>query len=176
MNEKMNMLLLETVNCCGNVEYGVTLITRTTCEDSYIEGVDKTRLFASEAEAKRCFERLRPIVKIHPYAALQQFNRYGKSGPTKLPLSKCVGKSKRIRHALKHPDGTKTYWHAVLCDEEIVYPTDNGAQYFNSLNAFVAAHYLAEHPTRKRGNGWEECETKMFGEWVKMGVVRELIA
>lgn len=170
------MLLLETVTCAGNVEYGVTLITRTTCEDSYIEGVDKTHLFATEAEATRCFEQLRRITKNHPYAALQQFNRYGKSGPTKLPLSKCVGKSKRIKHGVKRPDGTKSYWHAVLCGEEIVYPDANGAHYFKSLHAFVAAHYRAEHPTRKRGNGWEECETKMFDEWVKMSVVREVVA
>lgn len=172
------MLLLETVKCYGSVEYAVTLITGTTDEyqDLYVEGVDKTRVFATEAEAQRCFDHLRHITKNRPYAALQQFNRYGKSGPTKLPLSKCVGPSKRIRHCVKRPDGTKSYWQAALCGEEIAYPGENSLKWFGSLNAFVSAHYTDEHPTRKSGNGWEECETKIYGEWVKMGVVREVIA
>jgi hypothetical protein len=87
-----------------------------------------------------------------------------------------VGRSKRIRHCVKRPDGTKSYWQAVLCGEEIAYPDDSGLHYFASLTAFVHAHYLAEHPTRKRGNGWEECETMVFGEWVKMSVMREIVA
>lgn len=172
------MLLLETMKCQGDVEFSVTLITGTTNEDQdlYVEGVDKTHIFATEAEAQRCFEHLRHITKNRPYAALQQFNRYGKSGPTKLPLSKCVGQTKRIRHAVKRPDGTKSYWQAVLCGEEIAYPDKDGVKFFASLNAFVTAHYTAEHPTRKRGNGWEECETKIYGEWVKMCIVREIAA
>lgn len=171
------MLLLETMKCGGLVEYSVTLITGSTSEeDCYVEGVDKTHIFATEAEAQRCFEQLRHIAKIRPYAALKKFNRYGKSTPTKMPLSKCVGQSKRIRHCVKRPDGTKHYWQAVLAGEEIAYPGENSLQWFKSLNAFVSAHYLEEHPTRKSGNGWEECETKIYGEWVKMGVVREIAA
>lgn len=172
------MLLLETVKCFGNVEYGVTLITGTTNEDLdlYVEGVDKTHLFASETEARHCFEHLLPIAKIGPYAALKRFNRYGKSRPTKPPLSKCVGETKRIRHCLNRPDGTKSYWQAILQGEEISYPDENGIKRFASLNAFVAAHYADEHPTRKCGNVWEECETKMYGEWVKMSIVREVVA
>ena len=174
----MNTLLLEIMKYGENVEYSVTLITGTTNEDLdlYVEGVDKTRLFATEAEAQRCFDQLRPIAKNSPYMALHQFNRYGKSDLIKMPLSKCVGKSKRIKHCVKRPDGTKSCWQAVLCGEEIVYPHEDGVQYFPSLNAFVSAHYAAEHPTRKRGNGWEECETKMYGEWVKLCVVREVVA
>lgn len=172
----MNMLLLETMKCGGTVEFSVTLITGTTSEeDLYVEGVDKTHIFATEAEAQRCFEQLRSIAKIGPYAALKRFNRYGKSSPTKLPLSKCVGQSKRIRHCVKLPDGTRSYWHAVLAGEEIAYPGENGLKWFGSLNAFVSAHYVDEHPTRKSGNGWEECETKIYGEWVKMSVVREVV-
>jgi hypothetical protein len=174
----MNMLLLETMKCGGKVEYSVTLITGTTDEDVdfYVEGVDKTRIFETEAEALRCFEQLRPIAKLDPYTALKRFNRYGKSSPTKLPLSKCVGKSKRIRHCVKRPDGTKSYWQAVLAGEEIAYPGDNTLKWFGSLNAFVSAHYTDEHPTRKSGKAWEECETLIFGEWVKMSVVREVVA
>jgi hypothetical protein len=172
----MNMLLLETMKCRGTVEYSVTLITGTSEEDLYVEGVDKTHIFETEAEAQLCFEKLRPIAKLGAYAALKRFNRYGKSAPVKLPLSKCVGKTKRIRHCVKRPDGTKSYWQAVLADEEIAYPGENSLKWFGSLNAFVSAHYTDEHPTRKGGNGWEECETLIFGEWVKMGVVREVVA
>ena len=173
----MNTLLLETMKCQGTVEYSVTLITGTTSEeDLYVEGVDKTHIFATQAEAISCFEQLRPIAKIGHYAALKRFNRYGKSTPVKLPLSKCVGKSKRIRHCVKRPDGTKSYWQAVLAGEEIAYPGENSLKWFGSLNAFVSAHYADEHPTRKGGNGWEECETLIFGEWVKMAVVREVLA
>lgn len=171
------MLLLETMKCGGIIEYSVTLITRTTSEeDLYVEGVDKTHIFTTETEAHRCFEQLRPITKLDPYTALKRFNRYGKSWPTKLPLSKCVGKSKRIRHCVKRPDGSTSYWNAVLCGEEIAYPGENSLKWFGSLNAFVSAHYADEHPTRKSGNGWEECQTVIFGEWVKMGVVREVVA
>jgi len=171
------MLLLETMKCGGIVEFSVTLITGSTSEDDlYVEGVDKTHIFATEAVAQRCFEQLRHIAKIDSYTALKRFNRYGKSGPTKMALSKCVGHTKRIRHCVKLPDGSKSCWHAVLAGEEIAYPGENSLKWFGSLNAFVSAHYKAEHPTRKRGNGWEECETKMYGEWVKMGVVREVVA
>jgi len=172
----MNLVLLEQMRC-GGVEFSVTLITGTTSEeDLFVEGVDKTHIFATEAESIRCFEKLRPIAKLDHYTALKRFNRYGKSGSTKMPLSECVGKSKRIRHGLKRPDGSKSYWHAVLAGEEIAYPGDNSLKWFGSLHAFVSAHYADEHPTRKSGNGWEECETLIFGEWVKMGIVREVRA
>ena len=173
----MNQILLEQMICGGVVEYSVTLITGTTSEeDLFVEGVDKTHIFETEAESLRCFEKLRPLAKVDSYTALKRFNRYGKSGPTKMALSVCVGKSKRIRHCVKRPDGTKSVWQAVLAGEEIAYPGENSLKWFGSLNAFVSAHYTDEHPTRKSGNGWEECETLIFGEWVKMGVVREVRA
>lgn len=175
----MNLVLLEKVICGGVVEFSVTLVTGQTSndEDQYVEGVEKTHIFATEAEAQRCFENLRHIARNLPYAALQQFNRYGKSGPTKLPLSKCLGHTKRIKHCVKRPDGTKSVWNAVLCGEEIAYPDDQGKlHFFASLNAFVSAHYKAEHPFRTRGNGWDECETVIYGEWVKLAVMREVRA
>jgi hypothetical protein len=166
----MNSLLLEIVKCYGDVEYAVTLITGDTDRDLYVEGVDKSHTFATEAEAQCCFEKLCYIKDLSPYAALKKFNRY-KTRSIKLPLSKCVGHTKRIRHCVHRPDGTKSYWDAVLCGEVI---TLTDTQCFKSLRAFVEAHYLAEHPFRKGGNGWEECETILYGEWVKLGLVREV--
>lgn len=169
----MNMLLFEVLKCYGDTEYSVTLITGQP-EEGFIEGVDKTHTFATEAEARTCFEHLRHLTRLTPYAALQQFNRYNKT--VQVDLSKCVGHTKRIRHCLKRPDGTKSTWQAVLSGEHILYEDETHLNLFKTLGAFVSAHYKAEHPTRKGGNGWKECETIIYGEWVKLEVVREVVA
>jgi hypothetical protein len=159
----------------GIPEYGVTLITGQTGENElYVEGVEKTHLFETEEESLVCFKHLRHIVKNRPLAALEQFNRYKKNG--KVPLSKCVGHTKRVRHCVKRPNGTKSYWNATLSGEKIVLTTETHTMVFSTLGAFASAHYKAEHPTRKIGKGWEECETIIYGEWVKMAVMREVNA
>jgi hypothetical protein len=174
----MNLVLLEKLICGGDTEYSVTLVTGQTSEeeDQYVEGVEKTHIFATQAESERCFESLRHLARASPYEALKRFNRYGKSKPTKLPLSKCVGPTHRIKHCVKRPDGTLSVWQAVLCGEEVAYPGDNGLKFFPSLTAFSSAHYAEENPSRKGSNGWEECKTLIYGEWVKLAVVREVRA
>jgi hypothetical protein len=172
----MNMLLLEQMKCCGETHYSVTLVTGQTSNDEaqFVEGVEKTHKFDTESESQICFEHLRFIAWLSPYEALKKFNRYVKPKPPKLPLSKCVGQTKRIKHCVKRPDGSKSVWHAVLCGEDIAYTDDNGIRFFHSLHAFVSTHYKAEHPTRVCGNGWEECQAVVYGEWVKLAVMREV--
>lgn len=173
----MNSLFL-TKMTSDRVEYGVTLLTGSKCDDydRYVENMEKTKVFETEEEAKHCFKNLAHITKNRPYAALKQFNQYGKSRRTILPLSKCVGHTNRIRHRIKHSDGTYSYWHATLVGEKIVRANENNTHIYSTLGEFVTHHYKSEHPTRKCGKGWDECETKIFGEWVKMAVMREIRA
>ena len=171
----MNMLLLEQMICFGEAKYSVTLVTGQTHEheDLYVEGVEKTHHFETEADAQVCFEYLRYIAKIHPYPALKAFNRYNRTR-IQAPLSKCVGHTQRIRHCVKLPNGSKSYWNAVLSGERIIYSDANSVKVFKTLGAFASAHYKMEHPTRKSGKGWEECETIIHGEWVTMAMMREI--
>lgn len=172
----MNLLLLEQVKCGDTTEYAVTLVTgQTDDEDShYVEGVEKTRTFATEEESIRCFEQLRPIAKYTPYAALKRFNRYCNPNRIKMDMSQCLGPTKILQHRVTRPDGTISVWKAVVSGGEIAYPGTDGLAFFPTLGAFASAHYKCEHPTRKSGNGWDECETLVYGEWVKMSVMREI--
>ena len=93
----MNLILLEQMTCFGKTEFSVTLVTALTGSGSYVEGVEKTLLFATEEESTACFEKLRPISNYTPYVALKHFNRYGKSAP-KMHMSSCMGPKKIVRH------------------------------------------------------------------------------
>jgi len=174
----MNQLLLETITCCGVTEYSVTLVTGQTTEheDLYVEGVEKTHKFKTEDEAKRCFKHLIHIVKNTPFAALKQFNRYGKTGRDTTHFAAFVGHTRRIRHGVKLADGSKSYWTAQVWDYQLVRNDGTCVKFYDTLGAFASAHYKDEHPTRKTGKGWDECETLIFGEWVKMSVMREIRA
>ena len=84
-------------------------------------------------------------------------------------LSKCVGHMKDIRHWFYLPNGAKSIWHAVLIDETIVYKD----MVFDSLDAFVAAHYEAEKMDFVSNDPWEDCDTNVYGEWKPLSVMRE---
>lgn len=177
----MNQLYFGKLLREDNHEFRVTLVTeQSEGSDDYINGIEKTRHFDTEEEALTCFNALRPIVLASPYSALKKFNRHGKP-PVHLPLSQCVGPTKRIRHGVVSPGGSVSYWYAIVVTlpsgEKLVRDDNNtGLKFHNTLGALATAHYKEVHPTRKKGRGWDECETHVSGEWVKMAVMREIRA
>jgi hypothetical protein len=166
----MNTLLLESVEYDDLIKYEVTLITGHSNEDLYVEGIVKFHIFNTESEAQLCFHRLRHIIHIRPYLALKQFNRFRNTG-VKNSLGHCAGLT--IRHCVTRPDGSQSVWEAVA-GEKISYSNENSIKVFDTIASFVSAHYIAEHPTRRSGNAWEECEA-WIGDWVKMAMIREIL-
>ena len=84
-------------------------------------------------------------------------------------LSKCVGRMKDIRHWFYLPNGAKTVWHAVLSGETIVYKDME----FDTLEAFVSAHYEAEGIDFEPKDCWEDCDTNVYGDWKPLSEMRD---
>jgi len=82
---------------------------------------------------------------------------------TRQKLSLVLVDGQLVRHTLKRQKEflirEAVYMGGVLVYQNKPYP---------SLNAFVSAHYKAEHPTRTSGAAWLNCETLIEGKWVNL--------
>jgi hypothetical protein len=172
----MNKLYYTQCVMDGETEYGVTLVAGIKPvdgqDDKFIHRVTKTRMFDTSDAAVTFFNHLKHITKNRPFAAIEQFCGIG----GKTSLSSVLKQDKRVRHIVNCPDGTYSVWIGRLKGDKLAREDEKGVTYYNSLGQFVSAHLKEVHPTRRRGDGWKECETKIKGEWVRMRVVRCLVA
>jgi hypothetical protein len=76
---------------------------------------------------------------------------------------------KDIRHSFYLPTGDKSVWHAVLYRETIVFEDMK----FDTLEAFVSAHYESEGISFESKDDWVECETNVYGEWKSLAEMRD---
>lgn len=172
----MNKLFLVTCMNGGVPEYSVTLIAGVKPVygeyDQFIRRVIKTHQFDSLVKAQKFFDRVKHITRNRPFAALEQF--CGTGGSTK--LSKVIQMGQRVRHRVNCPDGTYSIWIGYFNGDNLEREDEKGITTYTTLGQFVSAHCKEVHPTRKKGDGWKECETKMKGNWVRMRVARVLSA
>ena len=172
----MNKLFNVTCMNGGVPEYSVTLIAGVSQvegeDDKFLRRVIKTRQFQNSVDAKKFFDHLKHITRNRPFAALQQF--CGVGGKTK--LNTVLEKNQTVRHRVNCPDGTYSIWIARFNGVNLEREDEKGITTYTTLGQFVSAHLKEEHPTRKTGDSWKECETKMKGRWMRMRVARVLCA
>ena len=162
----MNKLFYTELVMGGVKEFSVTLLAGEW---------SKYRRFASEVDAKRCIEHLKHIKHNTALAALEQFVRYGTVGKWQVSLSSVLEQGSKIKHRVNCPDGTYSVWIGFIQGDYIERVDEKGLNTYTSLNSFIRSHYAEVHPTRKGGNGWNDCETKVQGKWVKLSVVRSTL-
>jgi len=95
------------------------------------------------------------------HKAKRLFDRGCSFYDTRDKLSLVLSEGQLVRHVLKIQDSVR---EAVYQGGVLVYKD----RPYASLNAFVAAHYKAVHPTRTNGNAWLHCQTLVEGNWVNL--------
>ena len=145
-----------------NGKFKVTLITRS--DDPLTNDLTRVKLFNGEGEAMFFMDYLRKHFKNDSVDVLEYFM------DNKKKLCDILSEGQQIQHRLKRLDGTDSDWVGVIQGKHILFE----GNIYKSLNAFMVAHYKAEHPTRKPGNGWKECEAFVNSHWVKLYVLRSI--